>query len=52
MFEKTGMSREEALVNADNLVEADLKGIDSHGVSRLPIHLKRIKIESFAPTMK
>ncbi len=44
MFEKTGMSREEALVNADNLVEADLKGIDSHGVSRLPIHLKRIKI--------
>ena len=52
MFEKTGMSREEALVNADNLVEADLKGIDSHGVSRLPIHLKRIKMESCAPTIK
>ena len=38
------MQPEEALVNADTLVDADLKGIDSHGVSRLPIHLKRIKI--------
>ena len=38
------MQPEEALVNADNLVDADLKGIDSHGVSRLPIHLKRIKM--------
>jgi LDH2 family malate/lactate/ureidoglycolate dehydrogenase len=44
LFEKTGMHPEEALVNADNLVEADLKGIDSHGVSRLPIHLKRIRM--------
>jgi LDH2 family malate/lactate/ureidoglycolate dehydrogenase len=44
LFEKTGMQPEEALVNADTLVDADLKGIDSHGVSRLPIHLKRIKI--------
>jgi LDH2 family malate/lactate/ureidoglycolate dehydrogenase len=44
LFEKTGMGAEEALVNADNLVDADLKGIDSHGTSRMPIHLKRIKL--------
>ena len=43
LFEKAGMAGEEAHVNADNLVDADLKGIDSHGASRMPIHLKRIK---------
>jgi LDH2 family malate/lactate/ureidoglycolate dehydrogenase len=44
LFEKTGMTAEEALVNADNLVDADLKGIDSHGTSRLPLYLKRIRL--------
>ena len=44
MFEKTGMKPEEAFVNADNLVDADLKGIDSHGTSRLPLYLKRIRL--------
>jgi LDH2 family malate/lactate/ureidoglycolate dehydrogenase len=44
LFEKTGMKAEEALVNADNLVDADLKGIDSHGASRMPLYLKRIRL--------
>ncbi|MGA2990481.1 MAG: Ldh family oxidoreductase [Candidatus Korobacteraceae bacterium] len=44
LFEKTGMKAEEALINADNLVDADLKGIDSHGSSRLPLYLKRIRL--------
>lgn len=43
LFEKVGMASDEAYVNADNLVDADLKGVDSHGTSRMPIHLKRIK---------
>lgn len=44
LFETTGMQAEEALINADNLVDADLKGIDSHGTSRLPLYLKRIRL--------
>lgn len=43
LFETTGMAADEAYVNADNLVDADLKGIESHGTSRMPIHLKRIR---------
>lgn len=35
VFQKLGVSEEDALVTADVLVTADLRGIDSHGVARL-----------------
>lgn len=38
-----GLSDENAWIVADSLVQADLRGIDSHGVARLPIYLKRLK---------
>jgi LDH2 family malate/lactate/ureidoglycolate dehydrogenase len=44
LFQAVGMPEQEAFVNADNLVDADLKGHPSHGVSRMPIHLKRIRV--------
>ena len=43
LFQAVGMTREDADINADNLVDADLTGVESHGVSRMPIYLKRIR---------
>lgn len=43
LFQAVGMPIEEADLNADSLVEADLTGVESHGVSRMPIYLKRIR---------
>jgi len=38
-----GVSEDQASVVADVLVEADLRGIESHGVARLPIYVKRLQ---------
>jgi malate dehydrogenase (NAD) (EC 1.1.1.37) len=35
VFQKLGVSEEDARITADVLVAADLRGIDSHGVARL-----------------
>lgn len=40
---KCGMSDEEACIAIDVLVEADLRGVYSHGVVRLPIYVERLK---------
>jgi len=40
---KEGLSREDAYVCADNLVDADLSGVESHGVSRITNYMKRIR---------
>lgn len=37
-----GMSAEDALICADNLVDADLAGVESHGVSRMTNYMKRL----------
>lgn len=38
-----GVSSEDAATVADNLVSADLRGVDSHGINRLPSYIKRIR---------
>ncbi|WP_245850724.1 Ldh family oxidoreductase [Paenibacillus herberti] len=38
-----GMAEGDALIAADSLVRADLEGNESHGISRLPIYVKRMK---------
>ncbi|ROV96063.1 hypothetical protein VPNG_09129 [Cytospora leucostoma] len=38
-----GVSPEDADIVADNLVSADLRGVDSHGINRLPSYIKRIR---------
>lgn len=40
---KEGMNEADALVCADNLVDADLAGVESHGVSRMPNYMKRLR---------
>ncbi len=42
IFEKTGMTRADAETIGHDLVKANLRGIDSHGVSRIPMYLERL----------
>lgn len=54
---KIGLSERDAIILAASLIDADLKGIQSHGVMRLPIYIKRmesgvIKIVSSAEVVK
>ncbi|EAX49023.1 Malate dehydrogenase [Thermosinus carboxydivorans Nor1] len=49
LFEKVGVPRDESYINAENLVDADLTGVESHGVSRMPIYLKRIRMNAVNP---
>lgn len=43
LFRSVGMSKEDALINVDNIIEANLTGVDTHGVTRMPIYIKRIR---------
>jgi uncharacterized oxidoreductase len=43
LFQAAGVSKEEAVLVTDHLVEANLVGLDSHGVMRLPSYIKNIK---------
>lgn len=44
VFLALGIPEEDAKVTAHILAQADLRGIDSHGVARLPIYAKRLKL--------
>jgi LDH2 family malate/lactate/ureidoglycolate dehydrogenase len=41
LLTKIGMSSENSAIVADSLIKANLEGVDSHGISRLPIYIKR-----------
>jgi len=42
LLEQVGVPPSDAELVADNLVVADLRGVESHGVVRLPIYIERI----------
>jgi ureidoglycolate dehydrogenase (NAD+) len=42
LFVAAGLSEANALLVADSLVASNLRGIDSHGVARIPHYLKRL----------
>ena len=44
VFAKAGVPDDEAALIGESLTEADLTGVESHGVSRVPIYLKRIEL--------
>jgi ureidoglycolate dehydrogenase (NAD+) len=48
-FVKAGLKEEDAALVARSLVESNLRGIDSHGVARLPHYLNRIRHGSIKP---
>lgn len=43
VFIKLGMKDQNAVVAAEAIVRANLEGVDSHGISRLPIYARRMK---------
>lgn len=43
IYEKVGVPDEEAEIVADLLAKADLRGVETHGVTRLPIYIQRIQ---------
>lgn len=43
MFLTAGMSDADAALIAGDLVKANLRGVDSHGVSRIPMYLERLR---------
>lgn len=43
VFSSAGSDPSESSVVADNLVQANLRGIDSHGVMRVPSYLRRLR---------
>lgn len=42
-FQRLGFSREDGRIAAEAIVQANLQGVDSHGISRLAVYCKRIK---------
>lgn len=42
IFVKAGVVDEDAAVVADSLIEADLRGMNSHGIIRLPVYVERL----------
>lgn len=49
-FERVGVPPSDAELVADALVEADLRGVETHGLVRLPAYLKRIQAGLVNPT--
>jgi ureidoglycolate dehydrogenase (NAD+) len=49
VFSATGMSTGDATMVADVLVWANERGIDSHGVMRIPVYLKEIENGAYNP---
>jgi LDH2 family malate/lactate/ureidoglycolate dehydrogenase len=42
-YRKVGVREEEAGIVADLLVRSDLRGVETHGVTRLPIYIQRLQ---------
>src|SRR5687767_10479645 len=42
-FERTGLAEPDAEAVADALLYANLRGIDSHGIDRVPVYLRRVR---------
>ena len=49
---KNNVSKEEASIVADCLIEADLRGVQTHGLSRLPVYVERLKHKMMNPNPK
>ncbi|MHB8336285.1 MAG: Ldh family oxidoreductase [Ignavibacteriaceae bacterium] len=46
---KYGLNKDDAEIFVNNLIEANLTGVDTHGLTRLSIYLKRIKLGLINP---
>src|SRR5712691_10357554 len=48
-FEKAGLTAHDARILGELMVEADLRGTDTHGVFRMPLYVRRIKAGGINP---
>jgi LDH2 family malate/lactate/ureidoglycolate dehydrogenase len=51
VLRKLGVPREEAEITAKTLVTANLRGVDTHGVLRLPLYAARLKGGAMSPSV-
>ena len=51
VLEKLGVPAEEAAITAKSLVVANLRGVDTHGVLRLPLYAARLKSGAMAASL-
>jgi LDH2 family malate/lactate/ureidoglycolate dehydrogenase len=49
IFEAVGMAQDDAALLTDSLVRADLRGIHSHGVIRVPDYVRKMRVEGVDP---
>src|SRR5690606_18982712 len=49
IFERVGMEAADAALLADSLVFADLRGIHSHGVLRVPEYVEKLTVKGVNP---
>lgn len=50
LFMGAGLREEDSMIVASDLVAANLRGLDSHGVSRIPMYLERLRRKVVNPT--
>src|SRR5574340_1061257 len=51
VLRKLGVPREEAEITAQTLVTSNLRGVDTHGVLRLPLYAARLKGGAMSPAL-
>lgn len=49
LFKKAGMGDEAAAITSNSLVKTNLWGVDSHGVLRVPVYIKRVQKGAINP---
>ena len=49
-FSRAGFEESKALFIAETLIEADLRGLNTHGVIRIPMYLDRVKLGLIDPS--
>jgi len=50
VFERAGVPAESAILVADALIDADLRGVSTHGLVRFPIYVARVRQRLINPT--
>src|SRR5574337_747777 len=51
VLRRLGVSQEEAEITASTLVAANLRGVDTHGVTRLPAYVRKLKGGALKPSV-
>ncbi len=52
LFGKYAIDAEDATCVAENLIDADLRGVTTHGLTRIPLYLEKIKLGLCDPAAK